>query len=474
MFQIALLLVAVWSAVETAGGGPSFDADFLADTMRVDYFHSGDASQEHISLDRVVLDGPWAGSRTRLLDDLNLGKYLFEVIDRATNRVVYSRGFASVYGEWETTGEARKLWRTFHESLRFPWPRRPVQGVLKKRDRDGLFRELWSAVVEPDSRFVTRAAVEPRTRPWTVLDNGPSAEKVDVVFLGDGYAQAEQEKFRVDVTRLTEVLFRHEPLRRRKADFNVRAVPVVSAQSGVSRPHAGVFRRPPLSTHYSSFDLERYVLTYDNRTLRDTASAVPYEFLVILVNERTYGGGGIFNLYATAAADSAYVDYVLVHEWGHHFAGLGDEYYTSDVAYETGAAYHPEPWEPNVTALHAPALLKWRDLLTPDMPLPTPWPKEEFEKLAAGFQEERRKLRMSGASEEKVEQHFREQKAAEQRLFAGVPYADGVGAFEGASYETKGLYRPTLDCIMFSRNQTRFCPVCRRAIERTIDLYTRP
>jgi hypothetical protein len=451
-----------------------FDTFFVERTMRVDYFHSGSATEERISLDRAVMDGGWAGSRTRLLDDTNLGKYFFEVIDRDTNIAIYSRGFASIYGEWETTGEARSVWRTFHESLRFPWPRKPVQVSLRKRAADNSFAEIWSTTVDPDSRFVVRADVQVAGQVWTVLESGPPSNKVDLLVLGDGYTASEMGKYRSDVKRLIEALFRHEPFKSRRSDFNVRALDLPAGESGVSRPHAGIFRRSPLSVHYGSFDSERYVLTYDNRRVRDVASTAPYEFLAIIVNERTYGGGGIHNLYATAASDSAFAEYVFVHELGHHLAGLGDEYYSSDVAYESGGVSHSEPWEPNVTALRDPLKLKWRDLVAEGTPLPTPWNKAQFEESSNRYQEQRRKLRASGTPEEEMERLFGEQQRAETALLGAEEYRDKVGAFEGAAYEARGLYRPSVDCIMFSRNPVGFCPVCNRAIQRVIDLYTRP
>lgn len=449
-----------------------FQSLFTDKTMRVDYFHSGTQSEEHISLDRVVMDGPWPGSKTCLIDDTNLGKYLFEVIDRDTNTAIYSRGFASVYGEWETTPEARSIWKTFHESLRFPWPQRPVQVVLKKRAKDNTFNEVWSYAIDPASRQVVRADVAPRGKVWSVFESGQPDSKVDLLVLGDGYTRAEMPKYQSDVKRLVDALFKEEPFLSRRSDFNVWALDLPSDQSGVSRPHAGVFRRTPLSTHYSSFDSERYVLTYDNRTVRDVASAAPYDVMAILLNERTYGGGGIFNLYLTCSSDNAYAGYVFVHEFGHHFAGLGDEYYTSDVAYETGAKEHVEPWEPNVTALHDPDALKWKDLVEAGTPLPTPWEKEKFEEASRRYQKERSRLRSSGAPESEMEKLFAEQEKLETEVLRGMKYFGKVGAFEGASYERKGLYRPSADCIMFSRNKVGFCPVCRQAIERVIDLHT--
>ena len=460
---------------QTAGQAPtSFDTFFRNKTMRVDYVHSGGSGLEIIGLDQVVSDGRWAGSRTRLVDGLNLGKYLFEVIDRRTNRVLYSRGFASIYGEWETTAESREVYRSFHESLRFPWPKAPVQVVLKTRDADNSFHEIWSTVIDPDSRFVNPTDREPMGEVWPVFENGPPSQKVDLLVIGEGYTASELPKFHADATRLVNALFDEEPFRSRKGDFNVWGLDLASAESGVTRPRAGQFRRTPVSAEYNIFDSERYVLTYDNRALRDAASAAPYEFLEILVNEEQYGGGGIFNFQATAAADTGFAEYVFIHEFGHHFAGLADEYYTSDVAYETGAAYHPEPWEPNVTALHDPASVKWGDLIGVDTPLPTPWNKELFETGSVAAQQERRELRADGAAETVMDRLFTRQMERETALLGEMEHAGRVGAFEGASYEPTGLYRPEVDCIMFTRNPVGFCRVCSRAIEHVIDQYARP
>lgn len=482
----ALLIVSVMAALAMASAaGPRagrvqpgmttpFDRHFIDKTMRVDYFHSGGLGTEIFGLDQTVSDGPWPGSRSRLVDELNLGKYLFEVIDRETNQVIYSRGFASIYGEWETTPEARERHRTFHESFRFPWPRRPVQVVLKVRDRENSFHEIWSIVIDPNSRFVNPVDRAPMGEVWSVIDNGPPAEKVDLLLISEGYTTAELPKFHADAERLVEALFAEEPFASRRSDFNVWGLDLPSASSGVSRPRAMEFRRTPLSAQYNIFDSERYLLTYDNRALRDAASAAPYEFIEILANEEQYGGGGIFNFQATTSVDTGFAEYVFVHEFGHHFAGLADEYYTSDVAYETGGAYHPEPWEPNVTALHDPDALKWGDLVEPGTPIPTPWNKSAFEAGSNAAQAERRELRRQGAAEDDIDRLFAEQVRHDTEVLSGIPYAGQVGAFEGASYEPTGLYRPEVDCIMFTRNPVGFCRVCQRAIGQIIDLYSRP
>ena len=473
LFVGVLLALAVAPRARSQPGAV-FETYFTDRTMRVDYFHTGGPGSEIVALDRVVSDGPWAGSRTRLVDTLNLGAYLFEVIDPQTNQVIYSRGFASLYGEWETTAESKQVNRTFHESLRFPWPTAPVQIVLKKRRQQSGFREIWSTTVDSRSRFVTAADVKPAGTVWTLFESGPAPEKVDIPIISEGYTAEQMPKFHADAQRLVNAMFELEPYKSRKRDFNVRGLDVPSSATGVNRPHVAAFRRTPLSTEYNIFDTERYMLTYDNRALRDAASSAPYEFLEILVNEAQYGGGGIYNDQATVAVDSAYAEYVFIHEFGHHFAALADEYYTSQVAYETGRTDHPEPWEPNITALRDPATLKWRDLIEPGTPLPTPWDKDAYEKHSVAFQAKRRELRAKNAPESELDKLFRAEEEFLTKFLRSMKYSGKVGAFEGAGYETKGLYRPEADCIMFTRDRVGFCRVCNRAIQRIIDLYARP
>lgn len=443
-------------------------------TLRVDYYHTGgNGGSETFAVDRVVVEpAPWPGNPARLIDDTNLGKYFFEVIDTATNRVVYSRGFSSIFGEWETTDEAKAQARTFQESLRFPRPQHPVQVVVKKRDAANLFREVWSTTVDPADQFVDTAAPPSPGPVIELLKNGDSTTRVDLLILGDGYTAAEQAKFRKDAERLVETLFATEPFKSRKADFNVWGLCPPAAESGISRPSTGVHRRSPIGASYDTFGSERYVLTMDNRAFRDVASFAPYDVAEILVNGKTYGGGGIYGLYATVAADSLWSPYVFVHEFGHHFAGLADEYYTSDVAYAP-AADRLEPWEPNVTALKDPADVKWKPLVTAGTPLPTPWTKEAFEAHAKDILVRRRAIRAANKPESEMDALFTEQKGEEMKMLGQDKYSGAVGAFEGANYEAKGYYRPQEDCIMFTRDDVPFCRVCSWAISRVIDLYSR-
>lgn len=448
--------------------GGSLAAAAIPPAMRLDYFHTGNAAQEIFSLDGVVLEGPWPGSLARTIDDTNLGKYQFQIIDRRTNRLLYSRGFASIYGEWETTPEAREVNRTFHESLRFPAPTEPFQVVLKKRDRQNAFREIWSIVVNPGSPEVDRTSSPVTPKVWALMKNGEPANKVDLLLMGDGYTANEMEKWHNDARKMMEVLFAVSPFKERKSDFNVWVVDTPADDKGIAQPSDGLYRRSPLRTSYDAFGSERYVLTFDNKRLREAAAVAPYEFIEIVVNDRKYGGGGIFNLYATVAADNAWRPYIFVHEFGHHFAGLADEYYTSAVAYES-TQDRPEPWEPNVTA--DPQAARWRDLIAPGTPLPTPWPKQEFEAAQKETQENRREIRARKGTEDEMDALFLREQRHSTKLLASGPFAEKVGAFEGAMYQATGYYRPQADCIMFTRDDVGFCSVCRRAIERSIGLY---
>ena len=443
-------------------------------TMRVDYDHTGNATEERFAVDRVVLEPlEWPGNPARPLDDSNLGKYFFEIIDRKSNRVLYSRGFSSVYGEWETTPEAGERYRTFSESLRFPAPAAPVQVVVKKRDKQNAFREIWTFVLDPSDMFVDTSK-PPSPGPLLEIEkHGPPAQKIDFLILGDGYTAAERGKFEKDAKRLTEILFSVSPYKERRNDFNVWGLCPPSEESGVSRPSTGIHRRSRVGASYDAFGSERYMLTFENKSWRDVASFAPYEFVEILANSRTYGGGGIFGQYSTVAADSLWAPYVFVHEFGHHFAALADEYYTSAVAYGP-AAERVEPWEANVTALLDPDNVKWKDLVAPGTPVPTAWPKEKFEAMSRDFQARRRKIRAANGPEDQMDALFSEEKVEETKLLGGDPQAGKVGAFEGAMYEAKGYYRPQIDCIMFTRDDVGFCAVCRRGIQAVMDLYSRP
>ncbi len=440
-------------------------------TMRVDYYHTGNAKAELFSLDRVVLEPlPWAGNMAQPVDNTNLGKYHFEVYDPATKQVLYSRGFCSIYGEWEQTEEATKANRTFSESLRFPMPEKPVRIRLQKRDAKNAWTEIWDFALDPADKFVDKARPAVPGDMIALEKNGDPSEKVDFLILGDGYTAAQKGKFEKDARRMMELMFAQSPFKERRKDFNVWSLCPASAQSGISRPSTGQHHRTPLGCTYDAFDSERYVLTFENRAFRDIAAFAPYEFVEILVNNETYGGGGIFGLYGTVSADNKTAPYIFVHEFGHHIAGLADEYYTSDVAYAPSST-RLEPWEPNATA--DPKNPKWKTLLTPNIPLPTPWKKAEVEAHSHAIQKERRAIRAANKPESEMDALFERQKREETPLLNKDTWSGKVGAFEGANYEATGYYRSQTDCIMFTRDEVPFCAACQAGISRVIDLYSR-
>lgn len=438
-------------------------------TLRVDYYHAGNAKEEWFSLDRTVLEPlEWPGKPKKAIDDSGLGNYLFEVREKQSGKLLYSRGFNSVFAEWRETEEALHANRTFSESLRFPSPDSPVEVSLRGR-KGGTFQEVWKTIVDPKDKFVDRSRPSSPGGLIELQKMGDPASKVDLLVMGDGYKADDRSKFEKDARRFLEKLFSTSPFRERQKDFNVWGLCPPAEESGIARPSSGIYRRSPLGATYDTFDSERYILTTENRTLRDVASFAPYEFIEILVNGKTYGGGGIYNQYATVAIDNAWAGYVGVHEFGHHFAALADEYYTSDVAY-LPLGERKEPWEPNATALLDRASLKWKDLVTAGTPIPTPWAKDDFERFETEIQKQRRELRAAGKPEAEMEELFARERRKEEALFRSEKYAGNVGAFEGANYAAKGYYRPEVDCIMFTRYD-RFCAVCRRAIERVIGMY---
>ncbi len=441
-------------------------------TWRLDFYHTGGKSGEVFSVDKVVVEPlPWPGSAKNNIDSTGYGSYFFELRD-TTGKVLFSRGYSPIYAEWLSTGEGETQNRTFQESLRFPALTTKADIVVFRRDEKNQFVEAWRTRINPGDMFIDRSTPT-RYQPIAVERHGDPKDKVDILLLGDGYTAAEcAGKFRRDTRRMADVFFSVEPYKSHRNDFNIWGLCPPSPQSGISRPSTGVHIATPVGATYDIFGSERYVLTMDNRAFRTIASNAPYEFVEILANSKTYGGGGLYNIFATVAVDNEWANYVFIHEFGHHFAALADEYYTSPVGYQPLTKI-VEPWEPNVTALLDRNNLKWKYLATLGTPVPTPWPKEQFEASQRSIQARRVKLRTDRRPEAEMSSLFREERAFDEALFASAQYTKSVGAFQGANYDAQAFYRPTIDCIMFSRDNVPFCPVCRHTIEGVINAYTR-
>jgi hypothetical protein len=285
------------------------------------------------------------------------------------------------------------------------------------------------------------------------------------------------------------LLFAVEPFKSAKPEFNIRGVFRPSAERGMDEPRQGAFKKTALNASFNAFDLDRYMLCEEGHRIREMAAQVPYDAIVILVNSKRYGGGGIYNDYCITTVDNERSPGVFIHEFGHAFGGLADEYYTSDVSYNDFYPKGVEPLEPNITALLDPARVKWRELLSPGIMVPTEWGKDKIEALQADRQKLRQDMRkeldtakQKGLKEPEIkkiqarfEKKIKESAAALEAVrkeYAGSE--DKVGVFEGAGYAAKGLYRPMIYCLMISSPKNEFCRVCQQAIRRMIEYYSEP
>ena len=485
-FLVIITLAALVAGCARAQKGPAFDAWFVDKTMRVDYFHAGNSAEETVTLDQVFDQGVWAGSRTHLVDPFNLGRYLVKIYDAATGTLIFSKGFDSYFGEYKTSGPALEgVRRTYHESALLPFPRKPIRFTVEAKDRQNVYKLLFSQAIDPAALTVVRERLIPGVQVFEVFKSGEPGRKVDVALVAEGYTADEEGKFKADLDRFAAVFFKFEPYKSHKDKFNLYGVFKPSPESGCDEPSHGSFRATALGATFDSLSSERYLLTEDNKSLRDIAAHAPYDALYIMVNHKRYGGGGIYNLYCTFTTDNQWYEYLFLHEFGHSFAGLADEYYTSEVAYNEFYPRGVEPAEPNITALLDPAKLKWKSLVSRGAEIPTLWEKAEFDLMDNAYQKIRgeinakiAKLKREGAAaaevtrvEEESERLSREHAVEVDAFLRASRYWDKVGAFEGAGYAAEGLYRPQLDCLMFTKGTKPFCRVCEAAVVRTILYY---
>ncbi len=480
-----ILFVPLILAAQT---GVSYDDYFIDRTMRIDYYHTGNHEQAWLTLDQIYKEGQWAGSLNHLIDPFNNGNYYVKIYDQKSAKLIYSKGFNSYFGEYQTTAKAKEgVKRTFHESAIIPFPKNRIVFAVHERDRENRLREVFRTVIDPNQ---TDAIIEEKpdagVQTFDVVNNGHPHNHVDLAIIAEGYTAKEKNKAIKDFRHFSNILLSKEPFAAHQDKFNIRGVYAPSLQSGCDEPTHGVYKNTVLNTTFNSMGSPRYLLTEDNRNLHDVVAHVPYDALLSMVNQERYGGGGIYNFYLTFTSDSEWRDYVMVHEFGHSFAGLADEYYSSATAYDDFYPKNLEPLEPNITALHDHDDLKWKSLWEDGVPVPTPWPKDAYDSLDAAYQKQRQRLnteiarmQREGASQESID--IKKIKAAKlsqhiqsrlDSILHNSRYYDRVGAFEGAGYVSDGMYRPMMDCIMFSKGDKPFCKVCRQAIERVIRFYS--
>jgi len=401
-----------------------FDEHFTDRTMRFDFMLAGNSTSTKVFPVSVREEPFWGGSLTSLTDKFGYGNFRYDIYDAASNTLIYSRGFCTIYQEWQSTAEAKLMERTFHEVATFPFPKNKVNFVLSIRGRDGLFTRLYETVIDPTSYFITREKPE-AVMASRIYGSGDPHTSLDIAFIAEGYTRGEMEKFRADVKRMADFLFAEAPFDKYQDRINIWAVEALSQESGTDVPGEGIYVNTALSASYYTFDVDRYLTTQDIRRVNDFAAAAPHDQIIVLINSPRYGGGGVYNYYSAVTSDHQYTPQVLTHEFGHGFAGLADEYYSSEVAYEEFYPLDVEPWEPNITTkVNFDA--KWKNLIAKSVPVPTP----------------------------------------NNKRYMGV-----TGLFEGGGYSATGIYRPSFDCRMKSNQAETFCEVCQDAIEEMILFY---
>jgi hypothetical protein len=412
------------------GEQPVYGEWFTDEALRVELTHFGTRGRESFAVEGLAAEPIWPGPRRYLLDPTGLGKYRARVLDRATGRELFSQGYCSLFGEWVTTAEAAAgAWRSMPEPVRMPMPRAPVTLVLEVRGDDGVFAELQRLELDGTAYDVRRE----RTFGFevaTLHDCGRPVEgTVDVLIVPDGYTEAEAAKLDADARRFTAVLLGEPPFDRHRERISVRLVRAWSRESGTDEPRKGLFRDTVVDTTFDTFRSPRYLTTANMLSLRRVAALAPYDTIFVMVNSSRYGGGGIHGSYSIFTSDNEYSGYVMIHEFGHGFGGLGDEYYSSATGYEDDEFYKAgvEPWEPNLTIETRRERIKWGALIPPEVPVPTP----------------------------------------DELRFDGV-----VGLFEGGGYQARGIFRPTRDSKMFHKGLLPFGPVSEAAIERVIAYFT--
>ena len=402
-------------------------ADYFEDaTMRIDYFHTANATCDEIAVDQIYINGTWAGNPKKLLPPMENGRYAIKVVDIASNRLLYSRHYLDIVFEYKGTEPAKEgRKRTYHQSALIPCPKRRALFTIERRDKHHALHSVFSQIIDPSDRSIKREPASEMDKSFAILRNGHPHDCVDLVFVAEGYRSEEFDKFKKDSERFVNYLFTLEPFPTMKRRFNIHGVFRASAQSGVDIPAERVYKNTVVDASYDTFGSGAYPTVFDNRAMRDIAGKVPYDHVIVLVNTEKYGGSGFYNSYTLFTSDNKRSAEIFTHEFGHGFAGLADEYVREayfDVYYTRGV----EPLEPNITAYLNPDYVKWAHLLTPGTPLPTPTEKE---------------------------------------------YNKTVGLFEGAGYTRTGMYRSCLHCVM-GAGGLPYCKACQDAIKNVIEHYS--
>ena len=420
------ILIALSVSVAYGGNEVIFDDWFENRTLRINYNFVGNNKTQELSVDELISFKVWAGRRHNL-DSLYLaGNGQITMSDDATGKVIYRTSFSSLFQEWQNTEEATRVRKSFENVFLLPFPKKPVkiELTLCNSRRDVTSKLIHR--VDPKDILIRNIDNASKYDYKYIVKSGTPEECIDVAIVAEGYTPSEMNKFYQRAEETADALFAHAPFKQYKNRFNIVAVAVPSKNSGVSIPKQNLWIETALDSHFDTFYSDRYLTTLHLKRLHDYLAFIPYEHIIILANTDNYGGGGIYNSYTLTAADHSMFKPVVVHEFGHSFGGLADEYfYDNDVMTDT-SPLDIEPWEQNIST-QVDFAAKWKDMLSENTPVPTP---------------------------------------------AEVSENYPTGVYEGGGYSAKGIFRPAENCRMRTNEYPAFCPVCQRALRRIIEFYT--
>ena len=419
-----IFLFILFSVSLSVGAQNNFDKYFTNKVLRFDFMLAGNSQKTMVYPVGMKEEPFWSGSNTNLINPFNSGNFKYELFDSTGITLIYSRAFCTLFQEWQTTAEAKTTEKSFYEVATMPFPKGKMKFLLSMRERNGIFSKLYETVIDPASYYIKKENPV-NVKITKIYDGGDPHISVDLAFIAEGYKADQMGKFRDDVKKMADILFAEAPFSEYKDRFNIWAVEAISQDSGTDVPGEKIYANTALNSSFYTFGVDRYLTTQDIKAVNDYAAAVPHDNIVVLINSERYGGGGVYNYYTGTTTGHPLSPKVFVHEFGHGFAGLADEYYTSTVAYDEFYPLNVEPWEPNITT-RVNFDSKWKKLIAKDTPVPTP-------------------------AEEK--------------------YINVTGLFEGGGYSAKGIFRSEMDCRMKSNGSKGYCSACRNAVKEMIEFY---
>ena len=409
----------------TAVSAQNFSEWFADRTLRIDYVFAGNAENQIVALDELASMEGWAGRRVNLDQVPVQGNGEVKIVDPKSGKSIYRTTFSSLFQEWLVTDEASQTTKSFEATFLVPFPKQEVFVEITLLDNEGKKQTSLRHKIDPTDKLIRNMDSRTAAPHEYLLKSGSANECIDIAIVAEGYTEQDMEIFMRDARTACDEIFRYEPFASHKEKFNVVAVKIPSQQSDVSVPQDGVWRQTALNSNFHTFYSPRYLTTNSVHLIHDSLVGIDYEHLIILANTDTYGGGGIYNSYTLTTAHNPQFKPVVVHEFGHSFGALADEYFYEHADHtENTYKLEYEPWEQNITTL-VDFDSKWKDMLDKRTKIPTePTDKRKKEYI--------------------------------------------VGVYEGGGYMTKGMYRPAVVCRMRDNEATQFCPVCQRAIERII------